>query len=61
MEFQMIDYQSTLEKLQLATESMSESERASYSMLRVENERLQELLVAAQEIAEPESAYFTRG
>lgn len=61
MEFQMIDFQPTLEKLQIATESMSDSERTSYTTLRVENERLQDLLAAAQEIAEPESAYFTRG
>ncbi len=57
----MTDFQPTFERLQVALEEMGESERAGYTTIRVENEGLQELLAAAQELAEPEPAFFTRG
>jgi hypothetical protein len=49
------------EQVEEAERSVSESERVHLAVLGSHNANIAELMTAAQELADPEPAFFTRG
>jgi hypothetical protein len=57
----MEEFKILFEYVQEAEHSIGESERAQLAVLGSQNANIAELMVAAQELADPDPAFFTRG
>lgn len=57
----MDEFKVLYEQLEEAERAMGEPERAHLGVLESHNAHIAELMVAAQELAEPEPVFFSRG
>jgi hypothetical protein len=56
----MDEFKILFEQLEEAEQSVSETERTQLAVLGSQNASIVELMVAAQELADPDPAFFTR-
>jgi hypothetical protein len=57
----MDEFKILFEQVEEAERSVSESERTHIAVLGSQNANIAELMMAAQELADPDPAFFTRG
>jgi hypothetical protein len=57
----MDEFKVLFEQIEEAENTVSESERAQLTVLGSQNASIVELMVAAQELADPEPTFFSRG
>jgi hypothetical protein len=57
----MDEFKILYEQLEEAERAVGEPERTHLAVLGSQNAHIAELMVAAQELAEPEPAFFSRG